>query len=132
MVEAWSVRTSGHDNSRVSVAAAPESWINAYGHEPSQLVDIFLFTNVITCFLFTDVARDGMLSGPNIEETEALARAGGLGVIASGGVATLEQVATLARRSTAGIEGAIIGQALYAGELALRDAIRVVSKTMAQ
>ena len=40
-----------------SVAAIPESWSEAYGHSASELVDLFLFTNVLTCFLFTDIAR---------------------------------------------------------------------------
>ncbi len=75
--------------------------------------------------LFTDVSRDGMLSGPNIEATEALARGSELAVIASGGVASLDQVAALARRVASGIEGGIVGQALYAGEISLRDALRV-------
>jgi phosphoribosylformimino-5-aminoimidazole carboxamide ribotide isomerase len=63
--------------------------------------------------VYTDVARDGMLRGVNVEETEALARATGLAVIASGGVAGLADVAELRARSAAGIEGVILGRALY-------------------
>jgi len=68
--------------------------------------------------LYTDVERDGMLGGPNIELTRALA--GVIGVLASGGVASVEHLSALA---AAGAEGAIIGTALYDGRLALRDAL---------
>lgn len=72
--------------------------------------------------IFTDVSRDGMGSGLNVEGTVALAQATGLRVIASGGVASLDDV----RRSReAGLSGVIIGRALYEGQIALRDALRV-------
>ena len=95
---------------------AVEGWQTATTVEASHAATMMRELGV-TRLLFTDVARDGMLSGPNIEATEALARGSGLGVIASGGVATLDQVAALAQRAAAGIRGAIIGQALYAGEM---------------
>jgi phosphoribosylformimino-5-aminoimidazole carboxamide ribotide isomerase len=75
--------------------------------------------------LYTDVARDGMLSGPNIEATMSLAVESGLVVIASGGVSSLEHVAALVARASMGIEGAIIGQALYTGAFSLREALAV-------
>jgi phosphoribosylformimino-5-aminoimidazole carboxamide ribotide isomerase len=68
--------------------------------------------------LYTDVARDGRLSGPDIEGTRAIA--GELKVIGSGGVATVEHLRELA---DAGAEGAIIGTALYEGRLKLGDAL---------
>lgn len=72
--------------------------------------------------IFTDVARDGMGSGLNLETTVQLAQETGLHVIASGGVASLEDV-----RQTyeAGLSGVIIGRALYEGQVALRDALRI-------
>jgi phosphoribosylformimino-5-aminoimidazole carboxamide ribotide isomerase len=75
--------------------------------------------------VYTDVARDGMLAGSNVEATADLARATGLAVIASGGVASLEDVARLQARSADGIEGIIIGQALYRGTLSLPEAIHL-------
>jgi phosphoribosylformimino-5-aminoimidazole carboxamide ribotide isomerase len=73
--------------------------------------------------VYTDIARDGMLAGVNVEATASLARETGLQVIASGGVASLED---LQRLKTAGnIEGVIIGQALYAGAVSLSDAIEL-------
>ena len=74
--------------------------------------------------VYTDILRDGMLSGVNVEGTVALARATGLRVIASGGVATLDDVCRLREREVVGIEGVIIGQALYSGAISLPEAIR--------
>jgi phosphoribosylformimino-5-aminoimidazole carboxamide ribotide isomerase len=72
--------------------------------------------------VYTDIARDGMLSGVNVEATAGLARDTGLRVIASGGVASLEDLVRL--RAASGIEGVIIGQALYTGAVSLPEAIR--------
>jgi phosphoribosylformimino-5-aminoimidazole carboxamide ribotide isomerase len=72
--------------------------------------------------VYTDIARDGMLTGVNVEATALLARETGLRVIASGGVASLEDLRRL--KAMGNIEGVIIGQALYTGALALWDAIR--------
>jgi phosphoribosylformimino-5-aminoimidazole carboxamide ribotide isomerase len=68
--------------------------------------------------LYTDVGRDGRLNGPDVEGTRAIARV--LGVIGSGGVATVEDLRALAQ---AGAEAAIVGTALYEGRLALSDAL---------
>lgn len=72
--------------------------------------------------IFTDIARDGMLAGLNLAATEALARAVPIPVIASGGVASVEDVRAV-RASTAGIEGVILGRALYDGRLTPAEAI---------
>jgi phosphoribosylformimino-5-aminoimidazole carboxamide ribotide isomerase len=74
--------------------------------------------------IFTDVARDGMGSGVNLEATASLARTTGLNVIASGGVSGLEDVR---RVRQAGLSGVIIGRALYEGQVALEEALRVGS-----
>jgi phosphoribosylformimino-5-aminoimidazole carboxamide ribotide isomerase len=66
--------------------------------------------------IYTDIARDGMLTGVNVAATAALARAVRLPVIASGGVAGVEDVTAL-RGAGAGIEGAILGRALYDGRI---------------
>jgi phosphoribosylformimino-5-aminoimidazole carboxamide ribotide isomerase len=73
--------------------------------------------------LYTDVARDGTLSGVNAEATAELARSSGLRVVASGGVAALADIRALAAHSLEGIEGVVVGQALYTGLLDLADAI---------
>ena len=73
--------------------------------------------------IYTDILRDGMLDGVNVEETARLAQATGLQVIASGGVATLDDIHRLRQRESDGIAGVIIGQALYSGALTLPEAL---------
>lgn len=73
--------------------------------------------------VYTDIARDGMLIGPNIEETVALARAIRIPVIASGGIASLNDVLALAAHAKDGICGAITGKAIYEGTLDFAEAL---------
>jgi phosphoribosylformimino-5-aminoimidazole carboxamide ribotide isomerase len=73
----------------------------------------------------TDVSRDGMLSGPNLDALRHIAQESGLKVIASGGIASLDDLRALA--AIPGIEGAITGQALYSGAFTLADAIAAAS-----
>jgi phosphoribosylformimino-5-aminoimidazole carboxamide ribotide isomerase len=75
----------------------------------------------IAALLYTDVARDGTRSGPNVEATARLARESGLPVIASGGVGSLDDLRAL--KIHEGIEGAIVGRALYDGAFSLEDAV---------
>lgn len=79
--------------------------------------------------IYTDIARDGMLQGVNVESTAELARASGLAVIASGGIAGLEDLRQLQAQANQGIaiEGAIVGKALYAGAFTLKEALAVVN-----
>ncbi len=71
--------------------------------------------------IYTDVSRDGMLSGANIDETEQLARAAGIPVIASGGISCPEDVRALWEKRGSGIEGVVLGRALYEGKVDFRD-----------
>jgi phosphoribosylformimino-5-aminoimidazole carboxamide ribotide isomerase len=71
--------------------------------------------------LYTDVARDGTMVGPNVEMTSRLAREAHVPVIASGGVGTLDHLRALAKHP--GIEGAIVGRALYEGAFTLEEAV---------
>ncbi|MFN2744398.1 MULTISPECIES: 1-(5-phosphoribosyl)-5-[(5-phosphoribosylamino)methylideneamino]imidazole-4-carboxamide isomerase [Bacillus] len=80
-------------------------------------------------FIFTDIATDGMLSGPNIDSTVQLAKATGKQVIASGGVSSLADLEALAIRSADGVSGAIVGKALYTNKFTVSAALeRVGSK----
>ena len=74
--------------------------------------------------IYTDIDRDGMLGGVNLEATLALAQAVRVPVIASGGVASIIDVEALAKVAGQGIEGVIIGRALYAGRVDPADALR--------
>lgn len=74
-------------------------------------------------FLFTDIARDGMLEGANVEATAAFARVAGVPVLASGGVAGIDDIRRLRRVVRDGVEGVVMGKALYAGRIDLAEAI---------
>ncbi len=74
---------------------------------------------------FTDIHRDGMQTGPNIQETKALARAVSIPVTASGGVSTIADIKNLCQIAAFGVTGVITGKALYEGSLDLREAIRI-------
>ena len=75
--------------------------------------------------LCTDIGRDGMLTGINVEATVHLARAIKVPVIASGGLASLDNVRTLLQHETDGIVGANAGRAIYEGTLDFRQAVEV-------
>ncbi|MFC7439934.1 1-(5-phosphoribosyl)-5-[(5-phosphoribosylamino)methylideneamino]imidazole-4-carboxamide isomerase [Laceyella putida] len=74
-------------------------------------------------FIFTDIERDGMLTGTNIRAVRDLARATGKAVIASGGVSSLAELDELAGYQGEGIAGAIIGKAIYTGAIRLEEAL---------
>lgn len=77
----------------------------------------------VTRAVYTDIRRDGMLSGVDAEAAARLAEATGLRIIASGGVAGLEDIRRLLAVADRGVEGVIVGQALYTGRLDLQEAI---------
>ena len=83
----------------------------------------------VAAVLFTDVGRDGLLKGCNIDATLDLARATDLPVIASGGVKGLDDIRMLALHAAEGIEGVITGRALYDGRLDLAAAIAMAART---
>ena len=74
--------------------------------------------------IYTDISRDGMLSGPNLESVRQVVSSTKVPVIASGGVSTIEHLKSLREL---GVEGAIVGRALYTGDVNLREAIQTVS-----
>jgi phosphoribosylformimino-5-aminoimidazole carboxamide ribotide isomerase len=77
----------------------------------------------IAAINFTDIHRDGMQSGPNIEATRQLAEAVSIPVVASGGVSTIDDIKNLLPLTAVGVQGVITGKALYSGSLDLRAAI---------
>jgi phosphoribosylformimino-5-aminoimidazole carboxamide ribotide isomerase len=74
----------------------------------------------LAAIIYTDITKDGMMAGPNLERTKTLAEAVGIAVIASGGVSEIADIQKLAE---SGVEAVIIGRALYEGTLNLSDAI---------
>jgi phosphoribosylformimino-5-aminoimidazole carboxamide ribotide isomerase len=77
--------------------------------------------------IYTDIARDGMLYGVNLDETERLALEAQISVIASGGVVGIQDVRDLWERRASGIEGVILGRALYERKIDLRQATRALA-----
>jgi phosphoribosylformimino-5-aminoimidazole carboxamide ribotide isomerase len=76
-----------------------------------------------TRIIYTDITRDGMLAGPNLELTRSIAEASGISVTASGGVSSLEDIERLRDLEPYGVDSVIVGKALYEGRFSLRDAI---------
>ena len=79
-----------------------------------------LYDMGVDTVIYTDISRDGMLKGPNIEATRAMIEETGLNIIASGGASTLEDIKSVKK---IGARGFIIGQALYTGAIKLEDAL---------
>ncbi|UCD85838.1 MAG: 1-(5-phosphoribosyl)-5-[(5-phosphoribosylamino)methylideneamino]imidazole-4-carboxamide isomerase [Deltaproteobacteria bacterium] len=82
----------------------------------------------VAAIIYTDIKRDGMLSGPNIEETRKLAQSLKTPIIAAGGVSKLEDIRNLMEIEQYGLEGIITGKALYSGKLDLREAIALTQQ----
>lgn len=76
--------------------------------------------------IFTDTRRDGMMQGPNIESTRAIAEKTGLKVIAAGGVSCLDDLIAIKELEAIGVEGVIVGKALYQGTVKLEEAIKAL------
>ena len=77
----------------------------------------------VAAIIYTDIARDGMMQGPNIEATKALAESISIPVIASGGVSSLADIRNLLAIEASGVSGVITGKAIYTGALDLRAAV---------
>jgi phosphoribosylformimino-5-aminoimidazole carboxamide ribotide isomerase len=104
---------------------ATDGWNSVSDRRASDVVREFADLP-LAAVLYTDIERDGMEVGPNIAETARLADDGGLPVIASGGVGTLEHLAALSR-TTSKIVGAIVGRALHEQRFSLADAVAAAS-----
>ena len=79
----------------------------------------------VKTIIYTDISRDGTLSGCNVEATAKLAEVSGINVVASGGVSNIEDIKALLPYADKGIEGVIVGKSIYTGSLDLQEAIRV-------
>jgi phosphoribosyl isomerase A len=93
-----------------------------------ELFDVLARLDADGCarYVLTDVRRDGTLTGPNLDLLGAVCAATDRPVIASGGVGSLDDLRALARLGPAGVEGAIVGKALYAGAFTLPEAMAAV------
>lgn len=82
----------------------------------------------VAAIIYTDISRDGMLQGPNLEATRALAEAVSIPIIASGGVSSLKDIENLMAIETAGVTGVITGKAVYTGAISLNEAIALTKR----
>jgi phosphoribosylformimino-5-aminoimidazole carboxamide ribotide isomerase len=108
--------------------AATEGWLETSSVAAVDLVEQFAGAP-LAAVIYTDIATDGMLAGPNVEAMRLMQAATSSPVIASGGVTTAADVAELAE---AGLAGAIVGRALYAGTLTLREALAAATRGTAR
>ena len=110
---------------------AAEGWIETSKVPVLDLVKRFEDCGV-AAVIFTDIARDGALTGVNAKATATLALAVSIPVIASGGVSGIEDIRACAELTASGINGVIAGRALYDGRLDLGDALRVAAEVKEQ
>ena len=103
---------------------ATDGWSKMTGHDVVDLARKFEDYGV-EAIIYTDIGRDGMLSGINIEATVRLARAVKVPVIASGGLSSLDNVKALVEYEADGIAGAIAGRAIYEGTLDFKEAMKL-------
>ena len=106
---------------------AIEGWGKGSGVAATELAKKMAAYGVET-IIYTDISRDGMLSGVNVEATAALARACGVPIIASGGVASLEDIRRVKAVESDGVQGCIIGKAIYTGAVDLKEALALAKE----
>lgn len=78
--------------------------------------------------IYTDIKKDGMMEGPNLDGLEKIAVKSGVNIIASGGVSKLEDVSNIKKLESKGVIGAIVGKALYTEDIKLEEAIKMAEK----
>jgi phosphoribosylformimino-5-aminoimidazole carboxamide ribotide isomerase len=109
---------------------AIDGWATVTDHKVTDMARRFEQDGV-SAIVYTDIGRDGMLSGPNVEATAALARAVDIPIIASGGITNIDDIRALCEAAEAGITGAITGRAIYEGTLDLAEGQVLADSLMA-
>ena len=105
---------------------ATDGWSKMTGHDVVDLARKFEEYGV-EGIIYTDIGRDGMLSGVNVEATVKLAREIKVPVIASGGLSSIADIARLVAHEADGVAGAIAGRAIYDGTLNFKDALKAAA-----
>jgi phosphoribosylformimino-5-aminoimidazole carboxamide ribotide isomerase len=103
-----------------------DGWLEGTDASTQEVVQRFVEGGV-SRIMFTDIEKDGTLLGPNFEAIEAVLDAAGVPVIAAGGVTSAEDVRRLAGLASRGLEGIVIGKALYSGAVTLEAAKAAVA-----
>ncbi len=104
---------------------AVQGWLEQSDATAVELAKRFSQVGV-AAIIYTDIDRDGMLTGPNLDATAELAESVPTPVIASGGVGSLDDIARAAKLRERGLAGVIVGRALYTGDVDLEQALEVV------
>jgi len=102
---------------------ATEGWVETSTLKAAELGRRMKELGIINA-VYTDVSRDGLLQGPNLDSIREMALETGLKIIASGGVSSMENIRQLRGMEELGVSGAIIGKALYEGKIILSEALR--------
>ncbi len=102
---------------------AIDGWSKLSNHDVIDMAQHFEKDGV-DAIIYTDIGRDGMMTGVNIESTVALAQSIRVPVIASGGVSSMKDLAALAKVEEEGVIGVVIGRALYEGDIDLAEALK--------
>ena len=106
---------------------AIDGWATVTEHPVTELSRRFEQDGV-SAIVYTDIGRDGMLTGPNVAATAALAEAISIPVIASGGITDIDDISALCEKAASGIMGAITGRAIYEGTLDFAQGQKLADK----
>jgi len=106
---------------------ATRGWIETSEVLATELAQRMAIAGV-AAIIYTDIYRDGTMQGPNLEALRELAAAIEIPIIASGGVSSVRDLLSLLSLEPLGVTGAIVGKALYTGEVSLKEAIRAVGQ----
>lgn len=134
---AWTAKVIDQFGDKIAVGLdvrgeklATRGWVE----EGGNIWDVLEQLEAAGCsrYVVTDITKDGTLTGPNTDLLVEIAEKTGKPVIASGGISVLDDIAKLTTMVDQGVEGAIIGKALYAGQFTLQQALKVASGTPVQ
>jgi phosphoribosylformimino-5-aminoimidazole carboxamide ribotide isomerase/phosphoribosylanthranilate isomerase len=130
---AWTARVIGDFGDRIAVGLDVRGHVLAARGWTKEGGDLFetltrLEKDGCARYVVTDVTKDGTLAGPNLELLQSVCAATKKPVVASGGISSLADIAALCSLNQIGVEGAIVGKALYAGAFTLQEALKVTGR----
>jgi phosphoribosylformimino-5-aminoimidazole carboxamide ribotide isomerase/phosphoribosylanthranilate isomerase len=129
----WTARVIGEFSDRIAVGLDVRGHVLAARGWTKEGGDLFetlsrLDKDGCARYVVTDVTKDGTLAGPNLDLLKSVCAATSKPVVASGGISSLVDIQALCDLNSTGVEGAIIGKALYAGAFTLQEALRVTGR----